>query len=160
MTDIFLKVSNKLHESNLLLVSAESCTGGWVAKKMTDLPGSSKIFERGFVTYSNESKQEMLGVSQDTLQNFGAVSEQVVLEMVDGVFHNSYGSIAVAISGIAGPDGGSEDKPVGTVCFAWGIKDKQAIAETKYFHGDREQIRREAANYAVKGIIDLIDGKN
>ena len=119
MTDILEKVSKELYENNLSLVSAESCTGGWVAKQVTDLAGSSSIFDRGFVTYSNQAKQDMLGVSSDALDNYGAVSEQVVIEMVEGALKNSQADIALSISGIAGPGGGTKEKPVGTVCFGW-----------------------------------------
>ncbi len=119
MTNILQEVSNKLHDNKLTMTAAESCTGGWVAKQITDLDGSSAIFDRGFVTYSNEAKQEMLDVSKITLDEFGAVSEEVVLEMVAGAINHSNADIAVAISGIAGPTGGTELKPVGMVCFAW-----------------------------------------
>ena len=118
MTSLAKKVSIFLKNNNLTLVTAESCTGGWVAKEMTDLAGSSVVFDRGFVTYSNEAKYEMLGVSEETLQNYGAVSEPVVKEMVEGALNNSSAQVAISISGIAGPGGGIEEKPVGTVCLA------------------------------------------
>jgi len=117
MNEILIEVSKKLHHNKLLLVSAESCTGGWVAKSITDLAGSSVIFDRGFVTYSNQAKQDMLNVSKKTLEQFGAVSEQVVKEMVEGALKNSRADIAVSISGVAGPDGGTPEKPLGMVCF-------------------------------------------
>ena len=158
MTDIIHKVSKKLHENNLSLVSAESCTGGWVAKQITDLAGSSAIFERGFVTYSNRAKQEMLGVSGKTLEQYGAVSEAVVIQMVEGALVNSYADIALSISGIAGPGGGSKEKPVGTVCFGWMRRGRKALATTVLFKGDREQIRRQSVDYALNGVIELIDG--
>lgn len=160
MTKIFKKVSKILHESNLSLTSAESCTGGWIAKKMTDLPGSSAVFERGFVTYSNESKQEMLGVKNETLNIHGAVSETVVVEMALGALANSNANIAVAVSGIAGPDGGSEEKPVGTVCFAWCMENEQPLCKTVLFQGNRNQIRKQSVKFAAKGLIKLINGKN
>ena len=111
MFNILEKVSKKLHENNLSVVSAESCTGGWVAKQFTDLAGSSAIFDRGFVTYSNQAKQDMLDVSTEALDKYGAVSEQVVIEMVEGALKNSQADIALSISGIAGPGGGTEKNP-------------------------------------------------
>ena len=132
MTDNLQKVSKLLHERNLSLVSAESCTGGWLAKQITDLPGSSAIFDRGFVTYSNDAKHEMLGVLETTLESFGAVSEEIVKEMAAGALAHSKADIAVATSGVAGPDGGTEEKPVGMVCFAWMLRDKNAKAATNF----------------------------
>ena len=158
MTDIIDKVSKKLHENNLSLVSAESCTGGWVAKQITDLAGSSVIFERGFVTYSNRAKEEMLGVSGKTLEQYGAVSEAVVIQMVEGALANSYADIALSISGIAGPSGGSKEKPVGTVCFGWMRRGSKALATTVLFKGDRDQVRRQSVDYALNGVIKLING--
>ena len=155
MTDILNKVSQKLHENNLSLVSAESCTGGWVAKQITDLAGSSAIFDRGFVTYSNQAKQDMLGVSINTLDKYGAVSEQVVIEMVAGALENSQADIALSISGVAGPGGGTEEKPVGMVCFGWMKRGKEAKAETIIFIGDRDEIRRQAVDFSLKGVISL-----
>jgi nicotinamide-nucleotide amidase len=158
MTDILQKVSKKLHERNLFLVSAESCTGGWVAKQITDLPGSSAIFDRGFVTYSNDSKQEMLGVQKNTIEGYGAVSEEVVKAMAEGALLNSKAHIAVAISGVAGPDGGTEEKPVGMVCFAWMLRNKSARTKTAYFDGDRDSIRGQAVDVALQGIMTELDG--
>jgi len=138
------------------IVTAESCTGGWVAKTVTDIPGSSAWFDRGFVTYTNESKQEMLGVQAATLETYGAVSEQTVDEMAQGALNNSKGSIAVAISGIAGPGGAMPDKPVGTVCFAWAQKSGDLRVCREQFSGDRDQVRRQAVVYALSGILDLL----
>ena len=157
MTNILQKVSKKLHDNHLIMATAESCTGGWVAKQITDLDGSSAIFDRGFVTYSNEAKQDMLGVSKKTLDGFGAVSEEVALEMVAGAISHSKADIAVAISGIAGPAGGTELKPVGTVCFAWVMKGKDTNVETVIFNGDRDRVRRQAVDYSFNGIVRLID---
>lgn len=157
MTTLIQKVSKSLHKNNLTLVTAESCTGGWIAKQMTDLSGSSAIFDRGFVTYSNQSKIDMLNVQASTLAAHGAVSEAVVIEMAQGALLNSQADIAVSISGIAGPDGGSADKPVGTICFAWQQKNQQAIAKTKFFEGDRDSIRSQAVDYSLDGINQLID---
>jgi len=153
------EVSTKLHTKKLQLVTAESCTGGWVAKVITDLSGSSAIFERGFVTYSNTAKQDMLGVSRSTLEAFGAVSEQVVAEMALGALKHSNADISLAISGIAGPGGGTPEKPVGTVCFGWAISQTQGKAhtDTAYFDGDRDLIRQQAVEYALKGIIKMIE---
>ena len=158
MTDILQKVSKKLHERNLFLVTAESCTGGWLAKQITDLAGSSSIFDRGFVTYSNDSKREMLGVQKNTIDGFGAVSEEVVKAMAEGALSNSKAGIAVAISGVAGPDGGAQEKPVGMVCFAWMTRKKTARTKTAYFDGDRDSVRRQAVDYALKGIMIELDG--
>lgn len=160
MTDILLEVSKILHANHLMMTAAESCTGGWVAKQITDLEGSSAIFDRGFVTYSNEAKKEMLGVSTSTLDTFGAVSEEVVLEMVSGAMKHSKADIAVAISGIAGPTGGTESKPVGTVCFGFMIKDNEPITETILFKGDRESIRLQAVDFSFRGIKHLINNQN
>jgi nicotinamide-nucleotide amidase len=156
MTDIVGKVSKKLHESNLSLVSAESCTGGWVAKKMTDLAGSSAIFDRGFVTYSNQAKQDMLDVSNETLEKYGAVSEQVVIEMVEGALKYSQADIALSISGIAGPGGGTDEKPVGTVCFGWMKRGEKPIAKTVLLEGDRDKIRKQAVELSLEGIAKQI----
>ncbi|MEE9326405.1 MAG: CinA family protein [Cocleimonas sp.] len=156
MTDILHKVSQKLHENNLSLVSAESCTGGWVAKILTDLEGSSSVFDRGFVTYSNQSKQDMLGVSSHALDSFGAVSEQVAIEMAEGALENSQADIALSITGIAGPGGGSVEKPVGMVCFGWKQTSHKVVSSTIYFDGDRDSVRAQAVDFALKGVIELI----
>jgi nicotinamide-nucleotide amidase len=156
MTDILEKVSKKLHENNLSLVSAESCTGGWVAKQITDLAGSSAIFDRGFITYSNQAKQDMLGVSENTLDKYGAVSEQVAIEMVKGALNNSQADIALSISGIAGPSGGTIDKPIGTVCFGWMKRGEKALAKTLIIEGDRDNVRKWAVDFSLGGIIKLI----
>ncbi|WP_456418320.1 nicotinamide-nucleotide amidase [Thiolapillus sp.] len=133
----------------LTMTAAESCTGGWVAKVMTDVPGSSAWFERGFVTYSNQSKMDMLGVRADTLEYFGAVSEQVVLQMARGALAHSSADVSVAISGIAGPGGGSQHKPVGTVWMAWADRER-AIARRYWFAGDRQQVRRQAVIHVLE----------
>lgn len=157
MTDVLRKVSKKLHENNLSIVSAESCTGGWVAKQITDLAGSSAIFDRGFVTYSNQAKQDMLNVSEETLDNHGAVSEQVAIEMVNGAIKNSQADIALSITGVAGPSGGTRDKPVGMVCFGWLKRGADPYADTVYFDGDRESVRQQSVEYSLNGVIHLID---
>ena len=137
----------------LLLAAAESCTGGWTAQVITHTAGSSAWFERGFVTYSNEAKVEMLGVRPGTLEQFGAVSPETAAEMAAGALKNSNALISLAITGIAGPTGGSPGKPVGTVCFAWCRADETAEAETAIFAGDREAIRRQAVVHALRGLL-------
>jgi len=156
MTDILKKVSKKLHQQKLFLVSAESCTGGLLAKQITDLSGSSAIFDRGFVTYSNNSKQEMLEVQKNTIEGFGAVSENVVKEMANGALIHSNGDIAVAISGVAGPEGGTKEKPVGMVCFGLMEKQKEPYAVTKIFKGNRDEIRMLAVDFALNEIDKLL----
>nr|WP_246599023.1 nicotinamide-nucleotide amidase [Methylogaea oryzae] len=134
---------------------AESCTGGWLAKCLTDVAGSSGWFERGFVSYSNESKQELLGVTEATLKTHGAVSAETVGEMAQGVLSHSRAQAAVAVSGIAGPSGGTADKPVGTVWFAWRRSDGAAACRCEVFHGDREAVRRQAVAVALAGLAEL-----
>lgn len=137
-----------------LLATAESCTGGWVAAAVTAIPGSSDWFERGFVTYSNDAKRELLGVRAETLTQHGAVSEVTAREMAGGALLHSRAHIAVAITGIAGPGGGSIAKPVGTVCFAWAIPGGAVDATTQRFAGDREAIRRQAVIVALQGVLE------
>lgn len=154
--EVAARVGEALRAQGLMLATAESCTGGWVAQAVTAVPGSSQWFERGFVTYTYISKREMLGVSQDTLGRHGAVSEQTVREMVAGALANSHAQIALAISGTAGPDGGTPEKPVGTVCFAWGVKNGEPRSVTRRFTGDREAVRREAVEFALEGVLGLL----
>lgn len=154
--ELAARVGEALKAQGLMLATAESCTGGWVAQAVTAVPGSSKWFERGFVTYTYISKREMLGVSQDTLVAHGAVSEPTVREMVTGALANSHAQIAVAISGTAGPDGGTPDKPVGTVCFAWAVKNGEPKSATLRLQGDRESIRRGAVKAALEGVLELL----
>jgi nicotinamide-nucleotide amidase len=142
----------------IMLVTAESCTGGWIAEAITSVAGSSGWFERGFVSYSNQAKQDMLGVSSDTLARFGAVSEEVVLEMARGAVQRSKAHLSVAVSGIAGPDGGTADKPVGTVWIAWGQKRGYAEAEHCLFSGDRHAIREQTVIRALQGLIARLGG--
>ena len=139
--------------------TAESCTGGWIAKAITDIPGSSAVFHYGIVSYSNAAKEQLLGVKHDTLERHGAVSEPVVEEMAAGAIRMSGADIAVAVSGIAGPDGGTEQKPVGTVWFAWAANDaKKTRIETRerHFRGDRERIREATVAQALQGVIDRL----
>jgi nicotinamide-nucleotide amidase len=145
-----------LQASGRMLVTAESCTGGWVAEAMTMVPGSSQWFERGFITYTNLAKQDMLGVQPDTLERHGAVSEATVREMVAGALANSPGDVALAVSGVAGPSGGTAAKPVGTVCLAWGLRGGGTVAVTRYFPGDREAVRRDSVIAALEGLIKTL----
>jgi len=154
--ELSVKVGEALKAQGLMLATAESCTGGWVAQAVTAVPGSSQWFERGFVTYTYISKREMLGVSQDTLGAHGAVSEPTVREMVTGALANSHAQIAVAISGTAGPDGGTAQKPVGTVCFAWAVKNGEPKSATLHFPGDRDGVRRAAVKTALEGVLELL----
>lgn len=146
----------QLISKHIKLASAESCTGGWVAKLITDVAGSSACFECSLVTYSNQAKQELLGVPTQTLQDFGAVSQETVKAMVLGLLDRCSADIGLAISGIAGPSGGSTEKPVGTVWLAW-AKPGQVIECVRYqFEGDRDTVRRQAAHQALKGVERLI----
>jgi len=141
------------------LATAESCTGGWIAKSITDVPGSSACFAYGIVSYSNGAKESLLGVEPRTLQEHGAVSEETVREMASGVLRLSGADFAVAVSGIAGPDGGSNEKPVGTVWFAWArrAKPRPAVdAERHRYDGDRESVRRRSVETALSGLRDRL----
>lgn len=139
-----------------VFATAESCTGGWIAKVCTDLSGSSSWFDRGLVTYSNRAKTEALGVRPATLERFGAVSEMVAAEMARGARSIAHVDYAVAVSGIAGPGGGSPDKPVGTVCFAWVGPDDEPETETVRFEGDREAVRRQTVARALDGLLERL----
>ncbi len=152
-----VQAGKALKAHGLVLATAESCTGGGVAQAITDVAGSSGWFERGFVTYSNQSKQQLLDVSPATLLEHGAVSEATVREMVAGALQHSDAQVAVAVSGIAGPDGGTPDKPVGTVWFAWGLKDGVTLAQRHHLKGDRAAVRAQSVRIALQGIIDLLE---
>ena len=156
LTELSQQLAKLLLQQQKRLVVAESCTGGWLAKTVTDLAGSSQWFERGFVTYSNAAKQEMLGVRPKTLLRDGAVSEAVVQEMALGALLHSQADISVAISGIAGPDGAVPGKPVGTVCFSWALKDHSHHQHTKHFEGDREAVRLQSVVCALEGLLDVL----
>ncbi|MBU0621884.1 MAG: CinA family protein [Gammaproteobacteria bacterium] len=151
------QVGEALKAQGMTLVTAESCTGGGVAQAVTRISGSSDWFDRGFVTYSNESKEEMLGVSPETLEQYGAVSEQTVREMVDGALQYSRAQIALSVSGIAGPTGGTPEKPVGTVWFAWGTN-KSVHAVCHHLPGDRDAVRAKSVQIALQGVINLLNG--
>jgi len=153
LTQLANETGQALLAKEWMLATAESCTGGWVAKTLTDVVGSSAWFERGFVTYTNIAKQEMLGVNATVIDKHGAVSELTVREMARGALKNSHAHISLAITGIAGPGGGSEAKPVGLVWFAWAIRDDDNIrCENHIFEGDREAIRRQAVVTALEGV--------
>jgi len=153
------QVGQILKDNGLKLVSAESCTGGWIGQIVTAVPGSSAWYDRGFITYSNLSKQQMLHVQPQTLARFGAVSEQTAREMVQGALAANQAQIAVSVTGIAGPAGGSAEKPVGTVCFAWLLKNlsiSTASSRTCHFSGDRVAVRRQSVAVALQGILELL----
>ena len=156
--ELSVEIGSELKAQGLWITCAESCTGGLIAKAITDIAGSSAWFDRGFVTYSNAAKHELLGVSEATLEQYGAVSEQVVREMAQGVLHAAGADIGLSVSGIAGPDGGSPAKPVGTVCFGWAIRppagtgqDAGPIVEvvTRRFEGSRRAVRFGTAWFAL-----------
>ena len=158
LEDLARQVGLALAGQGLMLASAESCTGGWLGQTITSIAGSSAWYERGFITYADISKREMLGVRSKTLEQNGAVSREVAYEMAEGAITRSHSQVAVSITGIAGPDGGTAEKPVGMVCFAWLMKDGLALTETRYFSGSREAIRRQAVAGALQGVIDLLQG--
>jgi len=156
--ELAARVGHKLRVAGRRVVTAESCTGGWVSKALTDVPGSSQWFECGFITYSNAAKVRDLGVSAGTLERFGAVSEQTVREMAEGALRVSHANVALAVTGIAGPDGGTPDKPVGTVWFCAAAREETAIdiiAEQQFFDGDRAQVRNGSVQHALRLILRL-----
>jgi len=146
------QVGKRLKSSHALLVTAESCTGGWVAQAVTSVAGSSNWFERGYVTYSNAAKREELGVRKATLARHGAVSEQTAREMARGALNRSRGTVALSVTGIAGPGGGSPGKPVGTVCFAWAHW-RKIRSETRRYRGNRRNIRQRSVVHALHGVL-------
>jgi len=156
MESLAKQVGQFLLEKGWKLVIAESCTGGGLGEQITSISGSSKWFDRGFITYSNQAKIEMLGVSPQTLEENGAVSEETVLEMAAGALKQSSAQLSIAISGIAGPDGGTPNKPVGTVWIGWATA-KNVRAEKYLLNGDRQAIRRQAIEISLKGILAIED---
>jgi nicotinamide-nucleotide amidase len=158
--DLTQTLASMLIARDWKIVLAESCTGGLVCATLTDLAGSSKWFERGFITYSNEAKTECLGVAGELIESFGAVSEEVALAMASGALKASGANVAIAITGIAGPSGGSAEKPVGTVCFGWALQNSstetRVICKTMHFAGDRSTVREEAKDYALAELIALL----
>ena len=157
MEALAAQVGAALKAHGLMLTTAESCTGGGIAYALTEIAGSSAWFERGFITYANEAKQEMLGVAKETMVRHGAVSEAVVREMVEGALRHSHAQVALAVSGIAGPDGGTADKPVGTVWFAWGIKGGTCVARLHQLSGNRAEIRLESVSIALQGVLEMLN---
>ncbi len=151
------RVGKALKTRKLMLVTAESCTGGWLGEAVTMVPGSSDWYERGFITYTYISKRELLGIKRQTLDKFGAVSEQTAREMAAGALKNSHAQVAVSVSGTAGPAGGTRDKPVGTVCFAWTLKKGRVASETRHFKGDRRTVRRKAVVRALQGMLEMLE---
>jgi len=150
----------RLLAAHQMLATAESCTGGWIAKTMTDIEGSSAWFDCGMVVYSYEAKQAMLGVQPQTLETHGAVSRETAIEMVSGALVHSGASLAVAVTGIAGPGGGSADKPVGTVWIAWKRRGDYARAECFHFDGDRDGVRRHTVAAALTGLQAMLQAYN
>ena len=153
------RLAEALQSGKELLVTAESCTGGWIGKVCTDLPGSSAWFRGGAIVYDNDLKVRMTGVNPATLDKHGAVSEATVSEMARGALAHLGGTVSVAVSGIAGPDGGTPDKPVGTVWFAWGRRrGKRTMVVTRHrlLPGDREAVRRQAVEIALAGVLDVL----
>lgn len=155
--ELIQQIADALRSQQLKLATAESCTGGWIAKCCTDLAGSSDWFELSVVSYSNRAKMQLLGVTEQTLDDYGAVSEQVVRQMVQGVLRRSDADVALSVSGIAGPGGGSDDKPVGTVWFAWCQRGAEPVARVMHFDGDRDQVRSQSVEYALRGLLALFD---
>lgn len=153
------ELGRRLSAGGLKLATAESCTGGWIAKVVTDIPGSSGWLERGFVTYSNQSKQELLGVSANTLARSGAVSVETVTEMALGALANSRADLAVAVTGIAGPGGGSEEKPVGTVVFAWVRRGEEPLTQRVQFAGERDEVRHQSVRLALERLLELLPAR-
>ena len=162
MDDTFLhglaeQVGDRLRRNRHMVCTAESCTGGWIAKMVTDIPGCSEWFDCGLAAYSYEAKHSLLGVRPETLTQYGAVSRETVLEMVSGALITSGATLAVAVTGIAGPTGGTADKPVGTVWVAWKRRGRYPTAEVCHFEGDREAIRRQTVARALHGLLALSD---
>lgn len=151
-------LGQRMRATHQMLVTAESCTGGWIAKTVTDVPGSSDWFDCGLAAYSYEAKQALLGVRPETLEKFGAVSRETALEMVSGALVHSGATLAVAVTGIAGPGGGTPEKPVGTVWLAWKRRGGYADARLEHFDGDRESVRRQTVAAALQGLTKLVDG--
>jgi nicotinamide-nucleotide amidase len=157
LSALVAQVGAHLRARGWMLAAAESCTGGWVAAALTAMAGSSVWFERGFVTYSNEAKTEMLGVPRDLIERFGAVSEEVARAMALGAVRHSRAQIALSITGVAGPGGGTLTKPVGLVCFGWASGNVVQAVETKQFSGDRAAVRRAAVNHALQGVLAQLE---
>jgi len=156
LEDLARQVGQALKRHGLMLATAESCTGGWVAQAVTSVTGSSEWFDRGFVTYTNIAKRELLGVKTATLTRHGAVSEPTARAMAEGALAHSHSQVALAITGVAGPTGGTPEKPVGTVCLAWAGKKRETKSARHIFSGDREAVRRQAVATALRGLLDYL----
>lgn len=152
-TELAKQLGQALNTCGKVIATAESCTGGWIAQVITSVPGASVWFERGFVVYSNTAKREMLGVDAEILSRFGAVSEPTAKAMALGALAHSHATLAVSVTGIAGPGGGTPDKPVGTVCIAWAEKPRSVQTETFRFDGDRMAVRGQAVVAAIQGLL-------
>ncbi|NGO00065.1 nicotinamide-nucleotide amidase [Grimontia sp. S25] len=152
------QIGERLKASNQTVTTAESCTGGGISYVLTEVAGSSAWFERAFVTYSNDAKRELVGVATDTLVDHGAVSEEVVAEMAAGALKEANADFALAVSGIAGPTGGSEEKPVGMVCFGWATR-KGIVTETCLFDGDRHEIRRNTIAHSLCRLLSYLESE-
>lgn len=150
------RIGIALRQANLVLATAESCTGGWIAEVVTRTAGSSGWFECGFVSYSNQAKAQSLGVAPTTIETYGAVSEETAAAMALGALSHSNAGIALSVTGIAGPDGGSADKPVGTVCFAWCRRNEKPRSTTRHFVGSRAEVRCQSVVFALEGLIQDI----
>lgn len=157
---IAVQAGERLRAGRDMLVTAESCTGGWIAKAVTDRAGSSAVFEAGLVTYSNAAKQRLLGVPAEVLARHGAVSEACALAMVEGLMAVVDAELGVAVTGIAGPDGGTPDKPVGTVWIAWQRRGRPALARCHHFRGDRGSVRRQTVLAALQGLARLAEARS
>jgi nicotinamide-nucleotide amidase len=158
MRELVEKISGKLENLSLMLVTAESCTGGMIAAAITDRPGSSAVFERGFITYSNQAKTEMLGVSPDILREHGAVSARAAIAMAHGALNNSRADVSLSVTGIAGPGGGTPEKPVGLVYIGYGFKEENLVECSEHrFDGDRASVRRQSAEAALKHLLKFLD---
>jgi nicotinamide-nucleotide amidase len=158
VADLAVELGRVLQQSGLTVVTAESCTGGWISKRITDVPGSSAWYDRGFVTYSNAAKAELLSVDPTVIASVGAVSREVVTAMTAGALARSRADLAVAVTGIAGPGGGSEDKPVGMVWIAWHRRGETPQAECRHFSGNRDNVRRATVQAALAGLIRIVTG--
>lgn len=156
LADAADQLVKKLSKQQLILSTAESCTGGLIGKVITDVAGSSAVYDRGYITYANDAKIEMLGVEHSQLIQHGAVSEEIARAMANGAIKNSGSQVAVSTTGIAGPGGGTDEKPVGTVCFAWQLND-QLESSTQYFEGDRSEIRFQASIYVIQKLYNLLN---
>ena len=159
ITSLTQQLAQILLAKGFKIALAESCTGGLLAAQLTSLAGSSDWFERGFITYSNQAKEESIGVPKEVIERYGAVSEEVAKAMAEGVLNHSLAQVSAAITGIAGPGGGSANKPVGMVCFAWGMQVDDQIqtrSQTKQFSGDRQSIREQACVYAIESLLEQL----